>query len=281
MGFRAVASLAQGEDGASPSQIAAVLAAAETRRPIHVQGWAVDEPGSLSRSSEADALAEVVAAALPEARRAATAAIAREREGVLGQICAVRESLWIIGVVGASEAVSLAPGGRQRMRRGGEAPSRAAMKLDEALSQLGYGPDRGELCVDLGAAPGGWTQRLVERGAKVVAVDPANLRPGVESHPRVRHVKQSAFAFEPDEPVDWLLCDMAWRPLEVAQLLAKWGRHRWASHLVANVKLPMRDKNPVVFRVRRTLEDAGWRWVMIRQLYHDRDEVTLTARRIG
>ncbi|MGA9524688.1 MAG: SAM-dependent methyltransferase, partial [Myxococcaceae bacterium] len=142
---------------------------------------------------------------------------------------------------------------------------------------LTHEPGRGEQCVDLGAAPGGWTQRLVERGARVIAVDPANLSPELTRHPKVRHVKESAFAFEPEEPVDWLFCDMAWRPLEVAQLLAKWARRGWATHLVANIKLPMKDKNPILWRVRQTLEQGGWRELRMRQLYHDRDEVTVTA----
>jgi 23S rRNA (cytidine2498-2'-O)-methyltransferase len=186
----------------------------------------------------------------------------------------------LLGVVHAREALSLAPGGRRRMRRAGESPSRAAMKLEEALDRMPFEPSRGDVCVDLGAAPGGWTQRLVSRGAKVIAVDPARLMPELASNPRVRHVQESAFAFAPDEPVDWLFCDMAWRPLEVAQLLAKWGRRGWASHLVANIKLPMKDKNPILLRVRHTLtEDGGWKGLTVRQLYHDRDEVTVTAHR--
>ncbi len=48
-------------------------------------------------------------------------------------------------------------------------------------------------------------------------------------------------------------------------------------HLVANIKLPMKDKNPILWRVRQTLEQGGWRELRMRQLYHDRDEVTVTA----
>jgi 23S rRNA (cytidine2498-2'-O)-methyltransferase len=163
----------------------------------------------------------------------------------------------------------------QRMRREADSISRASMKLDEALEWLGDAPGRGETCVDLGAAPGGWTQRLLARGARVIAVDPAKMK--VQS-PKLIHVQDSAFRFQPDEPVEWLFCDMAWRPLEVAQLLAKWGRHRWAIRTVSNIKLPMKDKWPMLDRVRATLEGGGWRDVKMRQLYHDRDEVTVTAR---
>jgi 23S rRNA (cytidine2498-2'-O)-methyltransferase len=48
---------------------------------------------------------------------------------------------------------------------------------------------------------------------------------------------------------------------------------------VANLKLPMKDKNPIVFRARHLLHEAGWKEPTIRQLYHDRDEVTVLARR--
>ncbi|MBX5484006.1 MAG: 23S rRNA (cytidine(2498)-2'-O)-methyltransferase RlmM [Myxococcaceae bacterium] len=247
--------------------------------PVFVQGWSVDDPVSLRRSQEAEAMAEAVARALPAAMRADSAECAREQNGTLAQVVAAGDALWIAGVVGAREAVSLSPGGRQRMRRGPASPSRASMKLEEALRGLWLSPGRGDVCVDLGAAPGGWTGVLVARGASVIAVDPARLRPELLRHPKVRHIRESAFAFEPEAPVDWLFCDMAWRPLEVAQLLAKWARRRWAVHLVANIKLPMKDKNPIILRVRRTLEDGGWQQLSVRQLYHDRDEVTVTARR--
>ena len=40
---------------------------------------------------------------------------------------------------------------------------------------------------------------------------------------RIKHVRQNAFEFVPDVPVDWLCCDLAYRPLEVAALLARWA----------------------------------------------------------
>ncbi len=164
------------------------------------------------------------------------------------------------------------------MKRQAEAPSRASMKLDEALDWYGVSPGRGEVCVDLGSAPGGWTRRLVERGARVISVDPGKLAPDLMQSSKVKHHFQSAFQFEPDEPADWLFCDMAWRPLEVAQLLGKWARRKWATHLIANIKLPMNDKLPMLWAARHVLEGAGWRHVRFRQLYHDRDEVTVCAR---
>ena len=249
-------------------------------KPLALQAFTPDTPAGNLRTAEAEALREALAAQLPAGQVLAEPERARDAGGLLVSVC-LAPGLLVLGSVAAREALSLAPGGRQRMRREADAASRAAMKLEEALHALPLEPARGDVCVDLGAAPGGWTQRLVARGARVIAVDPAKLLPELAKNPRVRHEQASAFAFEPEEPVDWLFCDMAWRPLEVAQLLAKWGRRGWADHLVANIKLPMKDKNPLLLRVRQVLtEDGGWEGLTMRQLYHDRDEVTVTAHRM-
>jgi 23S rRNA (cytidine2498-2'-O)-methyltransferase len=241
---------------------------------FHLQVWAPDTDvgnrlGNLAQTVES-------AIKLP-AHHLADAATALKHGALLFQVCLIDERCWAIGELRARDALSLSPGGRHRMRREREAPSRAAMKLEEALDWLGVSPGKGEDCVDLGAAPGGWTQRLVVRGAKVLAIDPANLTPELEKHPKVEHIKASAFAFEPEEPVEWLFCDMAWRPLEVAQLLGKWGRRKMATVMVANFKLPMNDKNAMLWRIRHVLSEGSWEQVKMRQLYHDRDEVTVTA----
>lgn len=278
-GFRVTGIHLPGEADLAPRIAAEWVATGATVRGVHVQAWTLDTPGANPASQEVALLGTEVEQALVPVPVLAHAWAARDQGAILGQVCWADRGLLITGVLPSAEAEVLAPGGRQRMRREADAPSRAAAKVDEALDWLGLAPSRGEVCVDLGAAPGGWTRRLIARGAKVIAVDPAQLAPDLAGHKRVQHVQASAFDYAPEEPVDWLFCDMAWRPLEVAQLLAKWGRNGWSFHLVANIKLPMKDKNPMLHRVRHTLEGAGWRNLKLRQLYHDRDEVTLTARK--
>jgi 23S rRNA (cytidine2498-2'-O)-methyltransferase len=278
-GFRVLASVRQEALEPLAAAAAEAVAALPPAAPLVLQAFTPDTPRGNALAPQAEALSEAVRPLLPPGRVLEDEGRAREAGALIVSLC-MAPGVTVVGAVPAREALSLAPGGRRRMRRAGQSPSRAAMKLEEALDGLPFEPGRGDVCVDLGAAPGGWTQRLVARGARVVAVDPARLMPELASNPRVRHVQESAFAFTPEEPVDWLFCDMAWRPLEVAQLLAKWGRRGWASHLVANIKLPMKDKNPILLRVRHTLtEDGGWKGLTVRQLYHDRDEVTVTAHR--
>ena len=197
---------------------------------------------------------------------------------VLLQACIASETLAYVGLTKVGEALSLAPGGRERMRVSGQRPSRAARKLEEAFRWAGMAPSTGESCVDLGAAPGGWTFVARARGARVIAVDPARLAPEIAADRGVRHVQGSAFSFEPDVPVDFLLCDMAFRPLDVAALLGKWARRRSARALLANFKLPMKRRAEMARHLCAMLTEAGWKEVRSRQLYHDRDEITVCAR---
>ena len=236
-----------------------------------VQVWVPDSE-AYAKGNEVLGAVEARVAAIPGASPV-------DSSDTLLQVVVLSPALALVGQLARRDALSLAPGGRERMKREAHASSRAALKLEEALSRLALEPSAGDTCVDLGAAPGGWTERLVARGAHVIAVDPANLSPALAKHRKVTHVQASAFAYEPEEKVDWLFCDMAWRPLEVAQLLGKWARRGWADQLVANIKLPMNDKNPILLRVRHTLREAGWAGLEMRQLYHDRDEVTVTAHR--
>jgi 23S rRNA (cytidine2498-2'-O)-methyltransferase len=256
-----------------------VAAAAAPRGPWGLQVFTPDTAAGNGLSSLADTLRAATLRALDPAveARCAEESLLRVTGGRLVQLCLADERRALVGATDFADALSPWPGGRARMRVSGERPSRAARKLEEALAWLGVAPVAGEECVDLGAAPGGWSWVLLQRGARVVAVDPARLQPDLLSRRGLAHRQVSAFTYAPDEPMDWLFCDMAWRPLEVAALLAKWGRRRWARMLVANLKLPMKRKAEMVARLRDVVAGGGWQRVRTRQLYHDRDECTLVA----
>jgi len=116
-------------------------------------------------------------------------------------------------------------------------PSRAYLKLWEALTVLGRMPGPGDRCVDLGAAPGGWTWVLARLGCDVVAVDKADLDPRVLALPNVEFRRESAFALDPASlgPVDWLCCDVICYPDRLLQLVQRWRRSGVAK-LICSVK---------------------------------------------
>jgi 23S rRNA (cytidine2498-2'-O)-methyltransferase len=260
----------------------AALAATGKPQPWALDVWVPDSDEGNLLASRAQALAEAAVVRDPwAAARVPDARAALADNGLYAQACLLPPGDRLaVGVVPARDASSLASGGRMRMHVPEAAPSRAAMKLAEAFQWLDRAPDPGDLCVDLGAAPGGWSWVLLERRARVIAVDPAFMARSLQKKRGLTHVRADAFTYEPDEPVDWLFSDMAWRPLESAALLAKWARRGWARLVIANIKLPMRKKAEMVVRVREILEDGGWRNLRVRQLYHDREEVTIAAVRL-
>ncbi|MBO0736883.1 MAG: hypothetical protein J2P48_09985, partial [Alphaproteobacteria bacterium] len=79
-------------------------------------------------------------------------------------------------ILAAAHCASPFPNGEARFveeHRG--PPSRAYLKLWEALTLIGRRPGPGETCLDLGASPGGWSWALQAMGARVISVDKAPL----------------------------------------------------------------------------------------------------------
>jgi 23S rRNA (cytidine2498-2'-O)-methyltransferase len=114
-------------------------------------------------------------------------------------------------------------------------PSRAYLKLWEALTRLGRWPAAGETCLDLGASPGGWTFVLASLGAQVLAVDRAPLDPRVAAMPGVTWQEGSAFGLAP-QPVDWLVCDVIAYPERLLALVRRWVEAGAARHIVCTIK---------------------------------------------
>ena len=173
------------------------------------------------------------------------------------------------------------PMGIPRLRMPPGAPSRSTLKLAEAVHVfLG---DResallrtGMRAVDLGAAPGGWTWQLVQRGIFVIAVDNGPLKGAVRDDRLVTHLREDAFRFRPRRPVDWLVCDVVDQPMRIAELIARWIADGAARRAIFNLKLPMKKRYDEVRRCMQRIGEmapaAGT--LAVRQLYHDREEVT-------
>ena len=117
-------------------------------------------------------------------------------------------------------------------------PSRAYLKLWEALVRLRRWPQPGERCLDLGASPGGWTWVLAKLGADVVAIDKAPLEPRIAALKGVSWRGESAFALEPDSvgPVDWLFSDIICYPARLLRLVEKWRASGLVKNFVCTIK---------------------------------------------
>lgn len=177
------------------------------------------------------------------------------------------------------------PQGIPRLKFPREAPSRSTLKLDEAFLVLLTENERarwlkaGMSAVDLGAAPGGWTWQLVRRSLRVTAVDNGPMDASLLDSGLVTHLRADGFRFQPKKPVDWLVCDMVEQPRRVAELIAHWFEQGWCRRAIFNLKLPMKKRYEETRSCLALVRDgSGARMELrARQLYHDREEITVFA----
>jgi 23S rRNA (cytidine2498-2'-O)-methyltransferase len=149
-------------------------------------------------------------------------------------------------------------------------PSRAYLKLWEALTLIGCRPGPGERCLDLGSSPGGWSWALQHMGANVVSVDKAGLAPGIARLPGIEHRFESAFALDPRTvgPLDWLFSDVVCYPARLLALVERWLDAGTCRRFVCTVKFQGRTDHEAA---RRFAAIPGSR---LRHLFHNKHELT-------
>ena len=176
--------------------------------------------------------------------------------------------------------------GITRLKMPRAAPSRSTLKLEEAIhwflstEQQAKLIRNGMTVVDLGAAPGGWTWQFVRRDCLVTAIDNGPMQSELMQTGMVEHLQTDAFTYAPKKKVDWLICDMAERPLHVSRLIARWFTRKQCSNAIFNLKLPMKKRlvsvQECIALLQQQLSEANIEHnIMAKQLYHDREEITV------
>ncbi|WP_127959489.1 23S rRNA (cytidine(2498)-2'-O)-methyltransferase RlmM [Serratia microhaemolytica] len=182
--------------------------------------------------------------------------------------------------------------GIPRLKLPADAPSRSTLKLEEAF-HLFIPADEweerlssGMYAVDLGASPGGWTYQLVRRSMMVQAVDNGAMAQSLLDSGQVTHHRADGFKFVPtSSKIYWLVCDMVEKPAKVTQLMIRWLVNGWCREAIFNLKLPMKKRYEEVASNLQAIRDALAQAeinaeVNAKQLYHDREEITVHVRRI-
>ena len=149
-------------------------------------------------------------------------------------------------------------------------PSRAYLKLWEALTVLGCRPEPGQRCFDLGASPGGWSWALQRMGADIVSIDKAALAPEIARLPKIEQRFESAFALDPGAigPVDWLFADIVCYPARLLTLVERWLAAGTCRRFVCTVKFQGRTDHEAARRF------AAIPGSQLRHLFHNKHELT-------
>ncbi|QDS93202.1 putative 23S rRNA ribose 2'-O-ribose methyltransferase [Roseimaritima multifibrata] len=190
---------------------------------------------------------------------------------------------WWFGWHLAEDLPTRWPGAIQPIDADKEVVSRAYFKLAEALAWAGFPMRPGDLVVEVGSAPGGACQRLLELGFKVTGIDPAEMDEEILEHRHMTHVLARAEDLKISEFRDyrWLIVDATLKPPKVLSMVGRILSHSDVriQGIVLTLKLGDYD---------RAAEIPGWiqqveRWgfpkelIQVRQLATGRCEVCLIA----
>ncbi len=178
------------------------------------------------------------------------------------------------------ELLSDWPGGAVRFQREEGQISRAKFKLLEAERTFGIRYSDYRNALDIGAAPGGWTSLLLERGLRVTAIDPADMHPTLKGHPMLVHLKQNASDVKlAPASFDLLVCDMSWSPMLMSRLvLDLTAALKTEATAIVTIKLMHKKPLQTIREVQERL-GTGFHILGARQLFHNREEMTLHLRK--
>ena len=184
---------------------------------------------------------------------------------------------WYLGVSSPDDNLSDWNGGAIRFQREEGQISRAKFKLLEAEKQFGIPFTSFRNALDIGAAPGGWSSFLLERGLQVTAVDPAKMHDSLLNHPGLKVVNKNASEVKfKDNQFDLLVCDMSWSPKLMARMVTDL-LYSLVSGGTAVVTVKLLTKKPMalVHEIMDIFEDSRMQIQGAKQLFHNRDEITL------
>jgi 23S rRNA (cytidine2498-2'-O)-methyltransferase len=193
----------------------------------------------------------------------------------------ITEQMAYLGLSLAIHNLSDWAGGMHHFAREEGQISRAEFKLLEALSVFQITLPPNGVCLDLGAAPGGWTRVLRQQEQYVTAVDPGKLHPSLQADRNVRHKQVTAEAYLADDPdpFDLIVNDMRMDARDSARLMVEYGRclYRPQGAIIMTFKLPEENREPVLdhaFNILRPVYTIAG----ARQLFHNRSEITVYLR---
>ena len=265
------ASIAHPEGREVPKRLASVAVSLVEEGgldPVAVQVWGSGAPAGTVRHMVVDAL-----------EASGTTAVRGGVGHVLG-IC-VTPRATIVGLTRRNDALCDWPGGRLKLASSTLQVSRAEFKLEELHQLHPLPPGRGRRALDLGASPGGWTRVLRNLGFEVWAVDPAPLDRRILADRRVVFNQTTAGRFlqKPVPRFQLVVNDMRMTPERSCQVMINAAKHLTSGgYGVMTLKISLKDARASVRRAAGIFR-RGYDIVFLRQLFHNRHEVTLVGRR--
>ena len=255
----------------------------------HVHVWERDHtlPGKNGFEPGVSPLATEVARQLAEVKDGPEQSSTKYFNRIAGvddrvfDVVMVEPDEWWFGYHIASHTAGRWPGGVPVVDTKVETVSRAFFKLKEALLWSGITIKPGDVCAEIGSAPGGACQLLLEMGATVIGIDPAEMEDEILKHEQFTHVrKRSSEVRKKDfSQVKWLVSDMSVTPTYTLDAIEEIVSHDRVSVTGVIMTMKLTDwklVNDVPALMKRARE-LGFKFVRARQLAFNRREFCMVA----
>jgi 23S rRNA (cytidine2498-2'-O)-methyltransferase len=165
-------------------------------------------------------------------------------------------------------------GGFNNVEDDKKAPSRAYRKIIEAQLIMGKKISEGELLVDLGACPGGWTYIARKNGARVIALDRSPLEESLMLDDQVSFLKADAFKYQASEKVDWVVSDIISAPERILELMEYWVTGKNCTHFIFTIKFQGDKDYGILEKFKSVAGECDYK-VILKQLNANKNEVTI------
>lgn len=195
----------------------------------------------------------------------------------------VEPNHWLIGYheVLKDNIATAWPGGVYSVELPETAISRAYLKVAEAVAWSQLPIRSGDSIVEVGSAPGGAAQRLLDMGLVVTGIDPAEMDPGLLEHPRFTHWRAKSMAIKRKKysQFRWLTADANVAPnytLDSVEDIVTYPTSRFEG-LILTLKLADYQLLENLEQYLNRIRSWGFASVWARQLAHNRREICVVA----
>ncbi len=190
---------------------------------------------------------------------------------------------WLVGWHVAERMFESWPGGVFPVSEPSDMISRAYLKMAEGIAWSGLPFSAGDHVVEIGSAPGGASQRLLDMGMHVTGIDPAEMDPVLLDHPRFEHwrSKSSAVKRRNYAKFRWLVADANVAPnytLDCVGDIVTYPTTK-IEGLILTLKLSSYELLEHLDDYLARIASWGFRRVQARQLGHNRHELCVVAQR--
>ena len=213
--------------------------------------------------------------------------VAVNRRATVGQriadVVEIDQGHWFVGYHNATSTPTSWPGGVPTLTAPEGMISRAYLKMQEALYWSQLPVQAGDLCAELGSSPGGSCQALLERGLRVIGIDPALMDERVLEHPNFTHLRARAADLKRKEFADvrWLMTDANIAPSNTLDAVEQIVMNRRVNitGMLLTLKLLDWSMAAEIDSYLQRIRDWGYRHIRTRQLAFNRREICVLAAR--